>query len=337
MKIVAPISTPEEVEMLAGNGAEEFYCGLVPPSWTARYGTSFWLNRRSPGRGNLLSYSALADLVGRAEAHHIPVALTTNAPHYAPEQYPLLIDLIKRAADLGVKAVILGDMGLIHALHEEDVALELHLSTVGSCLNSETLRFYRELGIRRVILPRGLSLKEIERFCRQRKGADSPELETFVLNDGCVFEEGLCQTSHDQGTFCQVVWEHHFFMAESGSELPHQEAARLHEHLLDYRRWVWHIGGCGPSLSRKGFPNAPCGLCAVSDLLSLGVDALKIAGRQAPPLRKLASLQLLQAVVELARKGSSRKEVQEAARTFRDTPELCSSGYLCYYRLAQED
>ena len=335
MKIISPINAPEEVEMLAENGAEEFYCGLVPPSWIARYGTGFWLNRRSPRRGNLPSYNALADLVRRAEFYHIPVALTVNAPHYAPEQYPLLVDLARRSAGLGIKTLIVGDMGLILALREEGIALELHLSTVGSCLNREALRFYEKLGIRRIILPRGLDLEEIRWLCRQRQGASSLELEAFILNDGCVFEEGLCQTSHAQGTFCQVDWEHRFFMVENERGLHNQEEARLQEHLSDYREWVWYIGGCGPSISPSGFPNGPCGLCVIVHFLAVGVDALKITGRQAPSLRKLANLQLLQAVVELARKGSSSDEVQEAARAFRNTPELCDAGYMCYYRPSQ--
>jgi putative protease len=272
-----------------------------------------------------------------AETFHIPVALTVNAPHYSREQYPLVIELAERAADLGVKAIILGDIGLLLSLLEKKIALELHLSSVGSCLNSEALRFYRELGVRRVILPRGLSLQEIGRLCRQRQGKEGPELEAFVLNDGCVFEEGLCQTSHNQGTFCQTEWLHRFFPTENESKLFRQEETRLQEHLRDYRRWSWYLGGCGPSLSPRGIPNGPCGLCAVADLMAFGVNALKIAGRQAPPLRKLASLQLLHATVEPARRGNSREEIRKAAQAFRDTPELCNANYMCYYRSSQED
>src|SRR5436853_262476 len=37
MKILAPISSRDELEMLMENGAEELYCGVVPSEWLARY------------------------------------------------------------------------------------------------------------------------------------------------------------------------------------------------------------------------------------------------------------------------------------------------------------
>ena len=33
MKVLAPISAYDELEMLAASGAEEFYCGIVPREW----------------------------------------------------------------------------------------------------------------------------------------------------------------------------------------------------------------------------------------------------------------------------------------------------------------
>lgn len=337
MKIATPISSVEEVEMLAGNGAGELYCGWVPVEWASKYGAAFWLNRRDPRRGNLLSAQALAEITQRARSHDIPVFLTVNAPYYAPEQHPDLIDLMERAIDLGVKGFVVADVGLLLALKGREMGAELHLSSVGSCLNGEALRFYRELGVQRIILPRSLSLKEIERIASSRKHDGDVELEAFALNDGCAFEEGLCQTSHaDGGAFCQRDWKYRFFSSQDGTELRSDSIGPLEEHWQDLREWIWYLGGCGPSLSPRGIPNGPCGLCAVPDLKEMGIDALKIAGRQASPLRKLASLQLLRAIVELTRQGRGKGEIQAAARRFRDTKELCQSGYMCYYLEHQE-
>lgn len=332
MKIAAPISAVEEVEMLAGNGADEFYCGWIPAEWISKYGAAFWLNRRDPRRGNLLTLQSLGEIIRRARSYEIPVFLTVNAPYYAPAQHPDLIGLVERAIDLGVSGFIVADVGLLLALQDQGMEATLHLSSVGSCLNGEAIGFYRELGVQRVILPRSLSLTEIAGITASRKSPGDMELEAFALNDGCAFEEGLCQTSHaDGGAFCQRDWEYRFFSSQDGTELPADAIGPLEEHWQDLREWIWYLGGCGPSLSPRGIPNGPCGLCAVPDLKEMGIDVLKIAGRQASPLRKLASLQLLRAIVELTLRGEGKGEIRAAARRFRDTKELCQSGYMCYY------
>ena len=72
MKVLAPIRSVDELEMLAGAGAEELYCGIVPREWTERYTGAAWLNRRSPVGGNLESWGELLDRqakYGKAREH----------------------------------------------------------------------------------------------------------------------------------------------------------------------------------------------------------------------------------------------------------------------------
>lgn len=74
-----------------------------------------------------------------------------------------------------------------------DLPVRLHLSSLGSCFNAHAVPFYRSLGIQRVILPRQLRLREIGRLVSDAGG--SVEFEVFAVNDGCMFEEGFCQTA----------------------------------------------------------------------------------------------------------------------------------------------
>ncbi len=333
MKIACPISSADEVEMLAENGAGEFYCGLTPEEWLSNYNVALWLNRRSPRRANLLSYEALADLVDKAHRYRIPVSLALNAHSYTQEQLVLVLELARKASEAGIDALIVADPAMILALREMEIDTAVHISSLGTCFNTETIGFYRDLGASRVILPRDLSLKDIGRIVA--RAGRLIECEAFVLNDGCAYTEGFCLTTHSVGqAFCYRDWTYTFRSdrSERGGNETQMECGRLEQHYRHYREWIWYLSGCGCSVSHRGLQNGACGLCAIKPLCDMGVASIKIAGRQASPLRKLLSLKLVKAVIEKVRSGAQLDDAAAFSRALRDTPELCGSGYMCYYR-----
>src|SRR5215472_4120794 len=96
MKILAPIRSCDELEMLVESGAEELYCGIVPREWMERYTGAMWLNRRSPNGSSLETYSDLKRLLTDAHRAGLPVFVTLNAPYYTADQIPLVLDLAHR-------------------------------------------------------------------------------------------------------------------------------------------------------------------------------------------------------------------------------------------------
>ncbi|MCC6991037.1 MAG: U32 family peptidase, partial [Acidobacteria bacterium] len=296
MKILSPVSVVDEVDMLVDSGAGELYCGLQPQDWTSTYSGALWMNRRSPAGANLSSFDDLSALVGRAHAHAVPVFLTLNAPVYIERQLPYLVDLARRALDeCAVDALIVSDLALLLSLAEAGLVGHVHVSSVASALNAETVRFYVDLGVGRVILPRGLSIAEIGRIASDIAG--EVPLEVFVLNDGCAFEEGLCHTLHHHrvGAFCvdMAGWAHEVERAD-GRRLGEGERAKLDAHFQSHREWIWHLNACGSTVSAGGVPLGACGVCAIPAFHELGIASVKIAGRQASPLRKLLGLRLVQ-------------------------------------------
>ena len=170
MKITVPISHPEEVEMLAGNGAGEFFCGFVPPEWLERYGGAFWLNRRGPVTGNLVQRDDVSLLAERSHAFGIPVHATFNAPYYTPEQQEFLLPVIDRLVrESGVDGVIVSDVGFLVALRRAFPELSVHASSVMATLNPGMVGFLEELGVRRVIFPRSLGVREIAELRGRRR------------------------------------------------------------------------------------------------------------------------------------------------------------------------
>jgi putative protease len=335
-RITVPVSHPDEVEALAAGGAGEFFCGYVPPEWLERYGGAFWLNRRGPVAGNLLLRDDVSLLAERSHARGIPVFVTFNAPYYSPEQQEFLLPLIGRLAEeSGVDGVIVSDVGFLVSLRRALPGLPVHASSVMASLNPGMVDFLAELGTRRVIFPRSLGVEEISALCAAAAGR--LETEAFVLNEGCVFEEGYCMTTHrGAGALCvQLPDVPHRVLPltpDAASSLAGEDRMPAREMMGAFRDWVWFQNGCGNSVTAKGIPNGPCALCALFDLARSGVTSLKIAGRSASSLRKRIGLRMVRAVLDLVEGGASREEAAREAVSIRDTPEFCNSGYMCYHR-----
>jgi putative protease len=331
MKILAPLGSAQEVEMLAENGAEEFYCGITPMEWMEKYTAGVWVNRRNPFAG-VMSFKELQKIVDMSHSYGIPVYITLNAPYYVQEQYPMLLDLIRHCTEeIGVDAFIVSDIGLMMAMRQHIPRANIHVSSLAAPLNTGSIQLYKELGAERIVLPRTVQLDEIAEL---KKAAGNIELEMFILNDGCVYEESFCHTTHNRaGAFCsQNQWEYISMPTDGNYTLSDSEKIKLENQVKDYREFVWFVNDCGCQVAQDGLPLGPCGLCALPALYKAGVDSLKIVGRESSSYRKLASVQLVKAVVDRIRAGEGEIQVTNYAKKVRNQPSFCESGLMCYYR-----
>ncbi|WP_025915924.1 U32 family peptidase [Herminiimonas sp. CN] len=328
MEITSPISHIDEIEPLVAAGAKELYCGVVPSNWVAQFNTGA-VNRRY--FSNLPSLSELEKAVTIAHGAGAQLFLVLNAQHYGTDQLDALVNLGNSFNEMGGDAVIVADLTLIVALREQVPDLGIHVSSVASCRNSAAVSFYRDLGVRRVILPRDVTLDEIEVIA---KAVPDVEIEVFILNDGCVFEEGVCHTIHLPkklgGPICVDSYQFEYVGA-AGKAMPHEAVRRLQDNDADYKRWLWYRFGCGFSTTEEGYPYGPCGLCAIHRLREAGVASIKIAGREGATERKIKSVEMVHQVLEKARQGADAMSVATTAVGIRKTVKHCQSGYMCYY------
>ncbi len=65
----------------------------------------------------------------------------------------------------------------------------------------------------------------------------------------------------------------------------------------------------------------------------MGVESLKIVGREASPMKKYASVKMVADIVHRVRHGVPKPTVIERAIALRESPEHCQSGYMCYYKV----
>ncbi len=328
MKIVAPIGKLAEVEVLARAGADELYCGLVPPQWLGRF-HAVSANRRPSG--NLSGYRELEAAIAAAHANACALSLVLNAQHYSGDQASAAVDLAQDFIDRGGDALIVSDLGVLDTVAARMPHARIHVSSVATCRNAGAARFCRELGARRLILPRDVTLDEA---CEIAAEVPDIEIEAFILNDGCVYEEGLCNTIHLPGRMggpiCLDDYEYRH-RHRDGRAPSARLRQRLDENDEAYRKWLWYRFSCGFSTTAGKQPFGPCGLCAVPALRRGGVAAVKIAGREAPLARKLASVAMVRSIVDRALAGEPEARIKAFAMNIRPSVEHCRTGHMCYY------
>lgn len=101
-----------------------------------------------------------------------------------------LIDL----KNIGADAILVADPGIIATAKEVVPDLELHLSTQASCINYKSALFWHNIGVKRVVMAREMSLKEFKEL--REKLPKECEIEAFVHGSMCMAYSGKCSMSN---------------------------------------------------------------------------------------------------------------------------------------------
>ena len=108
-------------------------------------------------------------------------------------RFALWRDAVDTAARLGVDAMIVGDIGVADYAAQNHPQLRLHLSVQAGASSPEAIRFYcQEFGIKRVVLPRILTVPEIADIHSQIPC----EIEAFIFGNIGMMAEGRCSLSN---------------------------------------------------------------------------------------------------------------------------------------------
>jgi putative protease len=106
----------------------------------------------------------------------------------------------KKIISMKPDAIIVADLGVLKIATEElrnrktEEKIEIHLSTQANATNSETIKQYSKLGIKRIILPREISIDNIKRI--RKVLPKKIELEAFVHGAMCMSISGRCHLSN---------------------------------------------------------------------------------------------------------------------------------------------
>ena len=178
-EILAPAGNLEKLKAAINFGADAVYLG-----------------------GSKLNLRAFADNFTKEELRegiefaHIrgkKVFITLNVfPHN--EDLIGLEDYLLELYNLKADAIIVSDPGIIMTAKEIVPNLSLHLSTQANNVNWKSSIFWHKQGIKRIVLGRELSLKEIREI--REKLPESCELEAFIHGSMCMSYSGRCLLSN---------------------------------------------------------------------------------------------------------------------------------------------
>jgi len=128
------------------------------------------------------------------EEAHAKGKLFFLASNIAPHNSKLktYIKDLEPIIDMGPDALIMSDPGLIMMVRERWPEQVIHLSVQSNVVNYAAVKFWQGMGLKRIILSRELSLKEIAEI---REQCPDMELETFVHGALCIAYSGRCLLS----------------------------------------------------------------------------------------------------------------------------------------------
>ena len=179
MELVCPAGNLPALEAALEAGADAVYTGFRDQT-----------NARAfPG----LNFTDAELERGLSRAHALGrkvfIALNTYAEASKLAEWRRAVD---RAADLGADAIIAADMAVLDYASSRHPGLPRHLSVQGSATTAPALAYMHErFGIARAVLPRVLSIQQVERVC----DAAPVPLEVFGFGSLCLMVEGRCQLS----------------------------------------------------------------------------------------------------------------------------------------------
>ncbi|NUQ66315.1 MAG: U32 family peptidase, partial [Pirellulales bacterium] len=242
-ELLAPAGDFDCAKAAVENGADAVYFGLQ---------TGF--NARA--RAANIALERLPELMHLLRRRNVKGYLAVNTLTFSNE----LADverIVRLAVDAGVDAVLVQDLGVLRLVRAVSADLPVHASTQMSLTSGQCIRAAQRLGIRRVVLPRELSIREIAEIRAQTE----IELEAFVHGALCVAYSGQCLTSESLG-------------GRSANRGQCAQACRMTYQMV--------CDGRDMDLGDVRYLLSPQDLAAfdlVPELIAAGVSGLKIEGR----------------------------------------------------------
>jgi len=178
IELLSPAGTGKSMQYAFAYGADAVYAGQ--PRYSLRV------------RNN--DFNRMENLeAGIAHAHKLgkQFFLASNIAPHNDKVRSYLRD-IEPVIAMGPDALIMSDPGLIMMVRERWPDMPIHLSVQSNAVNYATVKFWQQLGLKRIILSRELSLEEIAEI---RQQCPDIELEVFVHGSLCIAYSGRCLLS----------------------------------------------------------------------------------------------------------------------------------------------
>ena len=292
-ELVCPAGSLPALKAAVDNGADTVYFGYKNDTNARNFA------------GLNFDQKAMVEGIGYAHSRgkHVLMAINTFPQPGREADWHRAVD---GAADQGVDAVILADIGLLDYASKRHPDLRLHLSVQGSATSYEAVNFaHREFGVRRAVLPRVLTLAQVELVIQ-----NTPvEIEVFGFGSLCVMNEGRCWlSSYATGESPNTVGACSPAKYVKWERSPGQMSTRLNGILID--RCADNEPAGYPTLCKGRFevagetyyaleePTSLNVLEILPEIVKIGVSAIKVEGRQRSPTYVAQVTRTLRAAID---------------------------------------
>ena len=286
VELLSPAGDMERLELAVKFGADAVYVG----------GTQFGM-RSNPSNFDPAQLQAACKLVHAAGKK---LYLTCNT---LPRSYELdaLPDFLRSARAAGVDAFIIADMGVLAIAKQAAPEVEVHISTQAGIVNYAAANAFYQMGAKRIVTARELSLDEIKMI----RDHTPPELEieAFVHGAMCMSFSGRCILSD-------------YMVGRDANRGDCAQPCRWKYHLMEETRPGQYFPINQEENGTYIFNSKDlCMIEHIPELVEAGVDSFKIEGRMKTALY----------VADVAR------TYRQAIDDYFDSPELYAAN-LDHYR-----
>lgn len=253
-ELLAPAGDLEKLKIAVLYGADAVYIGGEAYSLRAK-AKNFDIQKMKQG-------------IEFAHAHGVKVYVTANIYAHNAD-FEGMADYFKEVEKIGADALLVSDLGVFSVAKETAPNLEIHVSTQANNTNYKSAQMWYQLGAKRIVVARELSLKEIADI-RQNIPEDM-EIEAFVHGAMCISYSGRCLLSNylsgrdaNKGACSHPCRWKYYLMEETrpGEYMPIEENER--------GTYIYNSKDL-------------CMLEHIPDLIHAGVASLKIEGRMKTP------------------------------------------------------
>lgn len=241
IELLAPAGNLEKLKFAIMYGADAVYLG----------GNKYSLRANAKN----FTFEEMEEGVKYAHDNNAKVYVAVNIVFH-DEDVVGLEDYLKKLEEIGVDAIIFSDPLVIDVVKKCKLNLELHLSTQASLMNKDAVKYYKNKGVKRVVLARECSKKDIKDIC-----LSNIDVECFIHGAMCTNVSGRCVLSN-------------YFTNRDANRGGCAQVCRFNFNLYDENK--------NKLSSEDNFSVAPKDLSLVNyipEMIDIGVNSFKLEGR----------------------------------------------------------
>lgn len=173
IELLSPAGDFEKLQVAFNYGADAVYVGLKDLSLRA--------NTKN------FDFYELKKAIDYTHTINKKIYVAVNI-YFTPEEDKKIIEALNFLKEVKPDGIIISDLGIIYLMKKYCINIPIHISTQANTTNEYACMLYKELGAKRIILARELSLNQIKII----KNSTNLEFEVFVHGAMCISYSGRC-------------------------------------------------------------------------------------------------------------------------------------------------